>query len=106
MGNTACANTLAGTFASNTGLSASTPCRTGYFCNVGNVVTGAGAIELICGEGKITLGAGTSIASCVNPPNTATYISTPSIQGTILDGYYSTTLGEFNPIPTAYGLVC
>jgi len=33
-------------------------------------------------------------------------VSTPSITGTLSDGYYSDTKGEFNPIPTAYGAVC
>ena len=94
-----CTNTPAGTFAGNSGLATSATCTTGYFCNAGAV------IPLICGEGTITLGAGTSISSCVTT-TTDVYISTPSKTAKITDGYYSDTAGEYNPIPTAYGAVC
>lgn len=99
LGNIICTNTPAGTFAPTSGLVTSTVCDTGYFCNAGAVV------PLICGEGTITSGAGTSINSC-STTTTDTYISTPSIKGKITDGYYSDVAGEFNPIPTGYGAVC
>ena len=100
LGNTICSDTPAGTYADNSGLAASTTCTTGFFCNAGE------AIPLICGEGTITSGAGTSTASCLKPATTDTYVSTPLITGKITDGYYSDVTGEYNPIPTAYGAVC
>ena len=99
LGQVICTNTPAGTFADSSGLVTSAVCTTGYFCGAGAV------IPLICGEGTITTGAGTSISSCVTQ-TTDVYISTPVITNKITDGYYSDTAGEYNPIPTSYGAVC
>jgi len=55
--------------------------------------------------GQSSLAGGTSSSSCTDV-TTGLYRQGPTVDGTITDGYYTSSAGEYYPIPTRLGAIC